>query len=232
MSKESTNGIDVHLFYESSWFWLKMRRALAICFIALTAFSTNAIGMDSGIFVGINGSGAGAVNSNELTIFCFNPPCPNNINVHCITGSDSGCMGSFISGIEVALYATPDSKSIFAGWGGNCTGQSGSTCQLVSHGVGALEYIVLAAFNIKPLFKAGAASYFTMQNAFDSADDGTTIYGIDNTFTEDVILNRAITVTFDGGKSDDFNSTIGTSKIKGSLTISNGTLVVSNLEIS
>src|SRR5689334_18393779 len=123
------------LFCNCSWFWPKTWRTLAICFVALTALSANSVGMQSGIAVGINGSGAGAVNSYELTGYCFFPPCSDNINVHCITGSDSGCIGSFESGGEVTFYATPDSKSIFDGWGGNCTGQSGSTCQLVSHGV-------------------------------------------------------------------------------------------------
>jgi len=231
MSKESTNKIGAHSFDESIWFKAKIMRMLVICFIAFTAVSTNAVGMQSGIAVGINGPGEGAVNSYELTGYCFFPPCSDNINVHCITGSDSGCIGSFESGVEVTFYATQDSKSIFAGWGGNCTGQSGSTCQLVSHGVGALEYIVFAAFNIKPFFKAGGNYYATIQDAFDSATDGAVIEGIDNTFAENIILNKAITITFDGGKSDDFNSFIGSTKINGSLTISNGTLVVSNLEI-
>ncbi|NVN98905.1 MAG: hypothetical protein HXX17_06230 [Geobacteraceae bacterium] len=231
MTKESTNKIGVLSFYESIWFKAKIGRVLVICFIAFTAVSTNAVGMQSGIAVVINGSGAGAVNTNEITKYCINPPCPNNINVHCITGSDSGCAGSYDSGTVVRLYTTPDSKSIFAGWGGNCADQSDPTCQLVSHGVGALEYIVIATFNNKPFFKAGGNYYTTIQDAFDAAADGAVIEGIDNTFAEDVILNKAITITFDGGKSDDFNSFIGSTKINGSLTISSGTLVASNLEI-
>jgi Divergent InlB B-repeat domain len=200
----------------------KILETLVVCCLTLVALSTNAIAyVQTGVIVETLGTGVGSINSYSNFF---------DTNVNCTTGSTQGCFGQFLTGENISFYATPDSKSTFSGWGGICVGQLVNPCS-VNIKESLVETYLSAAFNFKPMFMTGSTTYVTMKSAFDAASDGAYVYGVDNTFTEEVVLNRPVTIIFFGGKSDDFNSTIGSTMIKGSLTILSGTFKASNLVI-
>ena len=65
------------------------------------------------------GSGTGTVTSLDTSISCG-------------SGSSNGCSGSYASGTSVTLTAIAGGNSIFAGWGGACSGASACTVTMTS----------------------------------------------------------------------------------------------------
>lgn len=75
------------------------------------------------------GQGNGTVTSNPAGLDC----------------SKSGCVGDFYRGETVTLTAKPARDSLFAGWGGECTG-SGAKCQITL----TEDQLALVRFTLKP----------------------------------------------------------------------------------
>lgn len=205
-------------YMKTIWSRAKSWNLPVICCMALTLLNSFAY---AGSYIAETvGTGSGAINTYDY-----------GININCATGSTQGCFGQFNDGMTVLVYATPSSKSVFAGWGGKCFGSVGNPCSLFVQ-PSMIEQYITATFNLKPMFKNGTSYFYTMQDVLNNATDGSTILGLYDTFAEDIIFSSPINVTVDGGKGDDFNSTVGCTEIKGSLTITNGSLIVSYLSIS
>jgi hypothetical protein len=82
-------------------------------------------------------------------------------------------------------------------------------------------------------FKISASThnYTSIQNAYDSMSTGATllIHSLEN--TENLAFNINKTVTLKGGYGCGFSSNPGYTRVKGSLTISSGTVTVENIKI-
>ena len=79
--------------------------------------------------------------------------------------------------------------------------------------------------------KIGSASYSTIQLAYNAAISGNIIRCQDLTFTENVVINRDIAVTLEGGYDSNFTTNAGgMTTIKGMLTTTSGggTLTIKN----
>ncbi len=77
-----------------------------------------------------------------------------------------------------------------------------------------------------PPVKIGSSSYTTLQAAYDAAGDGITIKSRAVIFTEDLYINKS--VTLEGGYDCDYGVIIGKTTLKGNMTISTGTVVIEN----
>lgn len=92
-----------------------------------TSVPLNGIGILPVISVAKSGTGTGLVASYLAGISCGN-----------------GCTGSFMTGTQVTLTATPDADSIFGGWSGGCVGTGACTVAM------AADFAVTASFNKLP----------------------------------------------------------------------------------
>ena len=135
---------------------------------------------------------------------------------------------TFTSGTAITLIATPDWKSVFAGWTGACTGTG--DCSITLTG----DASVMATFNIKPLVKQPGTppTYFaTIQDAYNAAADGTILEITANSFAENLVFNRPVSITLDGGKDEGYTGTIGTTTVQGSIDFVDGTVDVKAVNI-
>lgn len=169
--------------------------------------------------VSILGTGGGSVSSTT--------PDPVGA-INCANGSSTGCSYVFTNGASVMLYATPDWKSSFTGWGLPCGG-SGS-CLISLNG----DSGVLATFTAVSRVKISGPTptlYASLQDAYDHAIDGDALMILVYTFTENLNLDKAITVYFSGGMASDYLGVTDYTTLKGSLTIDQGMAVIDRLII-
>lgn len=77
-----------------------------------------------------------------------------------------------------------------------------------------------------------AAPITSLQNAYNQANNGEVIRVHTATFAEELILNRSVAVTIDGGYTDSrYTVKLGVTTLLGTLTIADGTLTASDLAI-
>ncbi|WP_243373251.1 MBG domain-containing protein [Geotalea sp. SG265] len=156
------------------------------------------------------GAGNGTINSNPVGIAC---------------DGANGCNFDFASGIVVTLTATPDSKSLFTGWSGACTGTG--TCAVTMDAAKN----VTATFDVNPLVKVGGTLYATILDAYTAALDGAVIEVRDVLFSDFSTFDRPISITFDGGKDSSWNKTTGFTTLTGPVTFGQGSVTVDGLVI-
>ena len=166
----------------------------------------------STVTVTLAGTGDGTVNSTPSGI-----ACPGD------------CSEAFSGGTEVTLMATPDWKSDFIGWTVGCSG-TGTTCIFTPSG----DTGVTATFNYKPLvMMPGPLYYATIQDAYNACVDGTVLQGRDQTFSEDLVFDRTVNVTFNGGNNAAW-TVVGNTTIHGTVTmggVAGGSVIISNMII-
>ena len=159
------------------------------------------------------GTGSGSVNSSPTGIACA-------------SGSSSGCLQAFPNGTPIALTATPDWKSSFSNWGTPCNGTD--TCLISLNG----DAVISATFSVVPRIKLPGPNYFaSLQDAYEQANGGNTLNAIVYSFSENLKIDRSITVTLRGGMSSDFLNQAAYTTLKGSLTVVQGTLIVDHLVV-
>jgi len=73
--------------------------------------------------------------------------------------------------------------------------------------------------------------FFTLQSAYNAANDGQTIQSRDETFIENININRNITLTFIGGFNCDFTASINKTTIIGNVNINNGKVTIENFNV-
>jgi len=166
------------------------------------------------ISVTMAGSGSGMVNS-----------VPSGIA--CSSGSSSGCTASFPSGSPIDLFASPSYGSLFNNWSIGCTGTGTCSITLTADtGVTALF-----SANTKIKLDGTTATYATIQDAYNAANDGETFLMQVYSFLENLTFNRVIRVKLNGGRDSSYNSTVGVTTIQGSLIIEKGSVEISKVVI-
>jgi len=124
----------------------------------------------------------------------------------------------------VDFAAVPDSFSVFSGWSGDCTGLN---CTLAMNG----EKSIIAEFTAVPPVRDEISSYQNLQDAFNGTYSDANILVLAGTFNENLILNREISISLDGGYDVNFNNSLGVTTVRGSLTIEKGTIVINKLNL-
>ena len=162
--------------------------------------------------VSLLGVGIGAVNSNPPGIAC----------------TSSVCSYAFTDGTPVTLTAIPDWKSLFTGWGLPCSGSG--TCFITLNGAAG----VTATFDINGQTKIigmSTVTYGSLQDVYVTAKDGDIVAARVYTFTENLTLDSAISITLDGGKNSFYLTTVGYTTLQGALSVDLGTVIIENLII-
>ena len=165
--------------------------------------------LNHSLTVAISGTGAGRVTSEPQGIDC-----------------DGGCSASFESGTVVTLGAAAGLHSLFVGWSGDCTG---TACELTMNG----DKSVSAHFDPDPNYevrinRVPPVFFRKIQDACNVSLSGETVQALALVFTEDLYLNKSLTL--EGGYSIEYSANPDAfTTVNGSITIVAGPVVVRNL---
>ncbi|MBI5663870.1 MAG: hypothetical protein HZC49_02085 [Nitrospirae bacterium] len=73
---------------------------------------------------------------------------------------------------------------------------------------------------------SGVGYYLTLQDAYNAAGNGDTVQGQGVTFTGDFNADLNKTVTIEGGYNCGYSAVTGVTAINGTMTISNGSILI------
>jgi len=90
---------------------------------------------------------------------------------------------------------------------------------------------VVAEFTAVPPVMVETTVYQSLQDSFNGTYAGATIRAFAAEFIEDLILNRDISISLDGGYDGSYTSNSGVTTVKGSLTIEKGTLAINQVNL-
>ncbi|NVO00874.1 MAG: hypothetical protein HXX17_16275 [Geobacteraceae bacterium] len=177
-------------------------------------FSSAAPPANATLNVQFSGSGSGFVTSSPSGIAC-----------------NTNCSAEFPSGTLVTLHPAASQYSLFNGWSnGACSGSGGCILSLNSDSAVTAGFDYDSAHQVQ--ISGGSTSYYpTIQDAYNSASDSSTIKLWATTYNESLICSRPLTVTLQGGYDRDYNLAAGESVLIGTLTFSGGSVIVDGLII-
>jgi len=147
---------------------------------------------------------------------------PSSLN-YLTNGSDSITMGSVVT-----LTPYEDGSSVFSGWSG-CPAVNGNQCifnMTAAHSLSAY-FNLLSGGNVK----ANGSTYGTVSSGLSNvlADGELALKTGD--FYEVLTLNRAFSYTLRGGYDGGFTAASGMSTVRGSISITAGTVTIDNIVI-
>lgn len=125
--------------------------------------------------------------------------------------------------------ATPDWRSLFIGWSGDCSG-SDNPCSVGAVTVGKSATATFMP-NIQCINADSDVGYAALQDAYDAAASGATIKARSYVFYENLVLDAAKNIIIDGGKDSSYLSTIGQTTVHGTITVKLGKATIGYLEI-
>ena len=156
-------------------------------------------------------TGGGTINA------AASPPTPD---MNC-SGS---CGQSYSVGTVVTLTARPDVTKMFGGWSGACNGNNLS-CSVTMN---AVKTVTASFVDTGACFaRLGQVCYGTLGEAYEAVPLNTTAYILAQAgaYAENLILDRPVTVTFQGGYDNSYTSIIGSTTLQMSeMNILNGSL--------
>jgi len=153
----------------------------------------------------VTGSGKGAIYSIPSVIVCSN-----------------SCYVELNENSTLTLIAVPDSFSVFNNWSGNCTGLN---CSLTMNGGKSVS----AEFTAVPPVMEGTTAYQNLQDAYSDTNSGANIKSLAVEFNENLILNRDISISLEGGYAGNYIDNSGVTTVKGSLTIEKGSIAINKV---
>jgi hypothetical protein len=191
------------------------------------AYATNSVGTSYGDYLQfttvagwtltlgltLNGGATGRVTSNPAGIDCTTAQCTPVM---------------FVADSNITLSATPDADSTLL-WGGDCEVLNGK-CTVTMSG----DKTATATFSyVQPVrIEGSSAPYSLVGGAYAGLpDEGGTIQARVHEFSEELNLNRSLPVVFRGGYDTSYSGNNGVTTVKGSMTLTNGSLTVENLVI-
>ncbi|NVN91051.1 MAG: IPT/TIG domain-containing protein [Desulfuromonadales bacterium] len=153
-----------------------------------------------------------------------------NVSPGTLSWSDNTGSASYPDSTSLRLTATPENGSGFGSWSGDCSGTD-TTC-LLSMFAG---HTASASFFVHDYVRLGTLTttlYGTLNHAYAAAQPGDLIKALGRVFTEDLTLDRDLSVTLQGGYLAGFGSRSSNTTLIGTLTIGSGSLEVDQLVVS
>lgn len=161
--------------------------------------------------VSMAGNGSGTVTSDSGGVAC----------------TSGICSAELPSNTTVSLFATPNNRSLFGGWLGDCGDTAHCSFNLDAN------KSVSATFTRAPNAKIGVTGYDSLVAAYVGAASTATIFTLDSDMP-DIGLSMGLgkTITIKGGYKADYSGKSGLpTLIKGALRIRNGKLTVDSLVV-
>jgi hypothetical protein len=174
-------------------------------------------------------SGTGVLPRHSLTTNIVGSGTINNITAPpAFSCSSQSCSESFDLGTALILRATPSALFEFTGWSGDgCSGPGDCSLNLNA------DTTITATFSPLPLVQVtgNPTSFLALHEAYSAASDGSRLKARNVPFTEDLNLERPVSVSLNGGLESDFATVNGYTYLQGILMVNSGSLVVDNLII-
>jgi len=139
---------------------------------------------------------------------------------------------SYDSGTLVTLTANKNTGYEFSGWTGCDDPSAGSICTMTMDADKDLTanfttcLFPIRVDGIPPVY------YPTIQQAVTAAEPGETVQVQAGTFIENIDVNNDVLMILKGGYGCNFSTVIGTTTLRGNITINLGTVVIEDFEIS
>ncbi len=164
--------------------------------------------------VSFAGTGSGTVTSDPPGL-AFNTTTSNKIN----------------AGSVLKLHSKAGDYSLFTGWSGLCTGLNDCSVTMDADKTVTTTFNKDIAHQVR-IDGITTQTYFTsILGALSAAATGDTIKAWGTGFTENINLNQNKELIFKGGYDVGYSSNSGKTAVTGTITISNGSLTVENLQI-
>jgi parallel beta-helix repeat protein len=145
------------------------------------------------------------------------------------TACNTNCSVLFDPSTVVTLKANGDQYSLFKGWSGTYTAATGD-CQLTMNTDNAITATFNHDIDHSVLIDLPATKYYTSISAAYLDISGSTVIKVWGTdFTEDLLLDKSIDVTFEGGFDAGYNTNTGNTTLHGTVTVMRGSLAIENL---
>ncbi len=147
------------------------------------------------------------------------------------TVCNTNCTSTFPSGTQLTLSPAAASYSLFTRWqNGQCAGTGVCLLTLNADTTETAVFDYDAAHQVS-IGGAATTYYPTIQAAYNAAAHGDVIKLWATTYTESLICNRPLEVTFQGGYDSSFKNITGEMVLKGSLSILDGVVIADGLRI-
>lgn len=164
--------------------------------------------------VNFNGTGNGWVTSSPAGLAC-----------------NADCYADFPLGPPVTLHAAASPYSYFTGWsGGGCSGLGDCAVTLLSNTLVNANFMFDAAHKVRA-DGGGVTYYTTIQAAYNAIPDASIIKLWSTEYAESLTCSRPVTVTLQGGYDEGYSTKSGKAVLNGTLTVTNGTVVVDGIII-
>jgi subtilisin family serine protease len=138
------------------------------------------------------------------------------------------CAEQYPQGTAVTLTALADPGWVFAGWSGS--GCSSGPCVVTLNGDSSITALFTLPQPVK-ISSVSGSGFSSLQAAYEAVAQGDSIQMLAQTFTENLFLNRPVSVTLTGGYDSTYTGPQGVTTINGTMTVSDGTVTVANLVI-
>jgi len=122
----------------------------------------------------------------------------------------------------------PAAGYVLSGWGSDCTGEGPSA--LVSMTAARTCTADFTGCADQPA-RIGTAGFSDIQQAYGTAGENDTIMVLAADLSEDLLLDRPVPVTLEGGYGCGYGSNPSMSLLKGSMTITGGAVTLEKLMI-
>lgn len=170
-------------------------------------------GQNYAVNLTVTGTGSGAVLSTPAGIAC-----------------NTNCAALFPASTNVTLQPAASQYSIFSGWlTGACSGTA--DCLLTMNG----DKSVTAAFDKDIAHQVAVGSpptyHATVQAAYSAATNGDVIKLWAQEYSENLVCDQPVAITIRGGYDASYTNITGETVIKGTLTITDGQVIVDGLSI-
>jgi hypothetical protein len=179
-------------------------------------WTSNAVTQNQ-LSLSLTGNGEGSVNI--LT--------PSSPVINCVSGSSCNPQ-TYDTGTSITFQESPSIGSVFGNWG-NCTDNGNATCTL-SLGT---DTTVTARFDSLQWFRAKSTDnvYFgSLANAYGKAGNNDTIQMKINELTGNVLFDRDVSITLDGGLDSNWNRS-GFTSINGTIKVSKGRITIQGVKV-
>jgi hypothetical protein len=178
------------------------------------SFTPSGSGTLATLSVDITGTGTGWVTTSPVGVAC-----------------NTSCFYDFPIGTPITLHQAASQYSSFTGWnGGGCSGAGDCVLTLTANTLVSAIFTSDSANRVR--VDGGVTGYYSsLQGAYDATHTGAVMKLWATDYTEDLTCWRPITVTLQGGYDETYSTQSGDTVLNGTLTISDGAVIVNGFSI-